>query len=71
MDALNARMKTLEEEIWKRSLPFPVLHDADDEIMAAWDVQLYPTVALLDPQGTLVRVHGVEDFEAKLRELSK
>lgn len=64
-------MKHLEEDVWKRKLPFTVLHDAKDKIKQAWNAMLYPTIALLDPEGNLVRVHEVKDFEAKLAELTK
>ena len=64
-------MKHLEENVWKRKLPFTVLHDADDKIKQAWNAMLYPTIALLDPDGKLVRVHEVKDFEAKLIELAQ
>ena len=55
-EELRQRLAALAKEKWSgEALPFPVFLDRTGEVIQSWGVTAYPTVALLNPEGILVR----------------
>lgn len=54
-----------------KPLPFPVLLDDAWKTYRTYDVGLYPTIALLDPEGKVVPQGNIEKLEAVLKKLSQ
>ncbi|MGQ0615199.1 MAG: peroxiredoxin family protein [Planctomycetaceae bacterium] len=65
------RTEQVKREVWGgRDLPFPVLVDATGTTIETYEIRMFPTVLLIDPQGNLVR-HGSEAMlRQRLRESS-
>ena len=58
----------LYSSIEKKDYTFPVLA-GNQEIMDAFEVYVYPTVVLMDKEGTIIFMGEIEDAEEKLEEL--
>ena len=51
---LRRRLDGLTRDQWSgEALPFPVLLDSSGDIIKAWGITAYPTVALINPKGEL------------------
>jgi hypothetical protein len=52
---LESFIPGFKKNIWEgRNLPFPVLLDRTGKTLKTWQVQAFPTLVLLDPQGRIV-----------------
>ncbi len=55
-DELRQKLDALAKDKWSGEvLPFPVLFDRTGEVIRSWGITAYPTVALLNPEGVLIR----------------
>ena len=62
--------RRLEQRFWGgKPLPFPVLLDGKGGTQVEWDVSMFPTEILVDPQGNTVPQGDLDHFEATLRSL--
>ena len=68
LEDIDAKTKDVQEKLWKRPLPFPVLLDASGETTKRWGVHAFPTTVLIDPEGRLVRGGSERMLEQKLAE---
>lgn len=68
---LDKKTKEVQEKVWKKPLPFPVLLDASGGTTKRWGVHAFPTTVLIDPDGKLVRGGGERMLEQKLKEAKK
>ena len=58
-------VKYNKKEVWKgKDLPFPVLLDHTGDTIERWGIEAFPTIVLIDPEGTLVG-EATEDLLAK------
>ena len=62
-------LEDLATHIEDERIPYPVLHDENGDVCAAYGVQAYPTAYLLDRTGTVVwEGHpSPEDAETEIR----
>lgn len=72
---LDTQLKTLESDVWKKKLPFPIMMDATQQTLRDWGVSAFPTTYLVDPDGKIVvSCHGPEAEQmlaAKLKTAAK
>ena len=55
------------EKSWGgRSLPFPTLLDDTGETVRNYSIRAFPTVLLIDPDGTVVKIGGHHEVLAQL-----
>jgi thiol-disulfide isomerase/thioredoxin len=55
-EELRETMISLEKDKWSgKPLPFPVLLDRTGETIKSWGIVGYPTTAIIDPKGELMR----------------
>lgn len=68
LSEIEPQIARLEKDLWKRSLPFPVLVDASGETFRKWGVSQFPTLVLVDPEGAVhyVQVGAAPKFEKLL-----
>jgi hypothetical protein len=66
MDALDEKMKPLEEEVWGGKLPFPILIDEGKTTTDLYGIFGYPTLVLIDPDGKVVNGGSLELLKEKL-----
>ena len=66
LEEVDRKTADVQEKLWKRPLPFPVLLDATGETTKRWGVHAFPTTVLIDPEGRLVRGGGEKLLEQKL-----
>lgn len=72
--AIDPEITRLEEQRWKRKLPFPILVEQGNSTVTGWGIRAFPTAALINPQGKLVALQnfGVEELlEAELAKARK
>jgi hypothetical protein len=56
LDDLKAKLATLVRGKWAgKALPFPVLLDRSGETIKTWGISAYPTTAIINPHGELIR----------------
>ncbi len=68
---LAQRIAKVKQEVWGgRDLPFPVLMDATGATVEAYEIRMFPTVLLIDPEGNLVRNGSEAMLRQRLRESS-
>jgi thiol-disulfide isomerase/thioredoxin len=65
VEELREKLKGLEKQKWGKPLPFPVLLDRTGEIIKTWGISAYPTTAIINPDGVLMR-GGLETLASKL-----
>ena len=70
-EELDRKTRNVQEKVWKKPLPFPVILDASGETTKRWGVHAFPTTVLIDPEGRLVRGGGEKMLEKKLEEARK
>jgi hypothetical protein len=71
-EELDAKMaaKGIVEKRWKgRPLPFATLLDATGETLKTYEIKAFPTVVLIDPEGTVVQIGGHKEAEAHLKKV--
>lgn len=56
----RAKTLGLEARLWKGTPDFPLVLDKDGKMTANWAIHSYPTVALIDPKGNLVKDGSLE-----------
>jgi hypothetical protein len=56
---LRQKTESLVRDVWKRSLPFPVLLDSTGETVSRFGIRSWPTTVVIGPDGKVVR-HGGE-----------
>ena len=54
-EELKEKLASLEKQKYGRALPFPVLLDRSGDIIRTWGISAYPTTAIINPQGILIR----------------
>lgn len=52
---LDREMASLERELWKGKLPFPILIDKQGQTVKRYGIIAFPTAVLIDPQGRIVK----------------
>jgi thiol-disulfide isomerase/thioredoxin len=52
---LKEKLASLEKQKWGKALPFPVLLDRAGEVIRTWGISVYPTTAIIRPDGVLIR----------------
>jgi hypothetical protein len=67
IEELRPHLTQLEENVWKRKFPFPILLDNTEETVKNWGIFAYPTVVLIDPQGRVAATRGA--FQRLQKEL--
>ena len=70
-EELDSKTKDVQEKVWKKPLPFPVILDASGETTKRWGVHAFPTTVLIDPEGRLVRGGSEKMLEQRLEEARK
>jgi hypothetical protein len=56
VEDLRQKLENLQRAKWHgRPVPFTILLDRTGETIKTWGISGYPTVALIDPDGRLVR----------------
>lgn len=71
LDFFKEKLAGLEASKWdNKKFPFPVLIDKSGATMKDWRIRGFPTAALIDPEGNLVR-SGFFDLEAELEKRLK
>lgn len=71
IEDIDKKTKEVQDKVWKRPLPFPVILDATGETTKRWGVHVFPTTVLIDPDGKLVRGGSERLLEQKLEEVRK
>ncbi len=56
----------LESELWHGTPPFPLVYDETTRMTSDWGVHAFPTYALIDPDGNLVRGGDLSKLKAEL-----
>jgi hypothetical protein len=64
---LAPHLTKLEQEVWKKPFPFPILFDDTGETLKSWGIMAYPTMFLIDPSGRVVA--QTDGFERLKKEL--
>lgn len=62
----HAKTLKLEREVWHGIPPFPLVYDETTRMTSDWGVHQFPTYALIDPDGNLVRGGDLSMLEAEL-----
>jgi thiol-disulfide isomerase/thioredoxin len=65
VEELREKLGSLEKQKWGKPLPFPVLLDRTGEIIKTWGISAYPTTAIINPDGALMR-GDLETLASKL-----
>jgi thiol-disulfide isomerase/thioredoxin len=55
VEELKTKLLSLEKQKWGKPLPFPVVLDRTGGIIKTWGICAYPTTAIIDPSGVLIR----------------
>ena len=50
----------LEQSLWHKTPPFPLVYDSSTQVTTNWGVHELPTTALIDPKGNLVANGSLE-----------
>ena len=62
------RTVNLERDLWHTNMvPFPLVYDETTQMTSNWGIRAFPTYALIDPNGDLVRGGSLAALEAKLK----
>lgn len=62
----HAKTEKLEKEVWHSVPPFPVVYDETTHMTTDWGVDQFPTYALINPEGDLVRKGDLSRLETEL-----
>ena len=71
-EELDAKLleKGIIEKRWGgRPLPFATLLDATGKTVKSYEIKAFPTVVLIDPEGTVVRIGGHGEAEEHLEKV--
>ncbi len=63
----HAKTLKLEKDLWHAVPPFPLVYDETTRMTADWDVHQFPTYALIDPSGNLVRGGDLSMLRKRIR----
>lgn len=62
----HGKTLNLEKEVWHGAPPFPLVYDETTHMTSDWDVHQFPTYALIDPGGNLVREGDLSMLKARV-----
>ena len=70
MADLESKMAPLERDVWKKSLPFPILMDSTGETLKTFGIRSFPTIMAIDEKGLVVKRGGEWTLRQYLMETS-
>ena len=66
---LDEKLKPIIADKWGgKPLPFPILLDATEETIKAWEIRAFPTIIVIDPEGKLVKGGNLALLKAALEQ---
>jgi len=66
-DDFHDKTMKLEREVWHIEAPFAIVFDKTTHVTSSWGVRAFPTYALVNPSGNLMKGGNLSTLEAELK----